>query len=152
MGNVRASIALCDTGPNVLCSILIGNSGGGDRGGRADYYLLLPAPQAGCGQGAGRDTADGAGYVRALLAQFPDTVAPSSVQERTGLPLLREPLSTREREVMRLVATGLSNQETAAQLSITAGAVKKHLSNIYRKLGVSSRTQALARARELDLL
>jgi LuxR family maltose regulon positive regulatory protein len=91
-------------------------------------------------------------YVRALLAQFPDTVAQSAVQERTGLPLLLEPLSPREREVLRLVAGGLSNQETAAQLAITAGAVKKHLSNIYGKLGVSSRTQALARARELDLL
>jgi LuxR family transcriptional regulator, maltose regulon positive regulatory protein len=92
------------------------------------------------------------GYVRALLAQFPDTVAPSWLQERTGLPLLREPLSPREREVLRLVAAGLSNQESAAHLTITAGAVKKHLSNIYRKLGASSRTQALARARELGLL
>jgi len=92
------------------------------------------------------------GYVHALLAQFPDTVAKLSVQEKAGLPLLLEALSEREREVLRLVAAGLSNQETAAQLSITAGAVKKHLSNIYSKLGVSSRTQALARARELDLL
>ena len=91
-------------------------------------------------------------YVRALLAQFPDAVAQSTVQERTGLQLLLEPLSEREREVLRLVAAGLSNRETAAHLSITAGAVKKHLSNIYSKLGVSSRTQALARARELDLL
>ena len=91
-------------------------------------------------------------YARALLAQFPDTVAQSAAQERTGLPLLLEPLSPRELEVLRLVAAGLSNQETAAQLAITAGAVKKHLSNIYGKLGVSSRTQALARARELDLL
>jgi LuxR family maltose regulon positive regulatory protein len=92
------------------------------------------------------------GYVHALLAQFPDTVARSAVQEKAGLPLLLEALSGREREVLRLVAAGLSNQETAAHLYITAGAVKKHLSNIYSKLGVSSRTQALARARELDLL
>lgn len=92
------------------------------------------------------------GYVRALLAQFPDTVARLSVQGGTGLQLLLEPLSERERTVLRLVAAGLSNQECAAQLSITAGAVKKHLSNIYSKLGVNSRTQALARARELDLL
>ena len=91
-------------------------------------------------------------YARALLAQFPDMVAQSAAQERTGLPLLLEPLSPREREVLRFVAAGLSNQEAAAQLAITAGAVKKHLSNIYGKLGVSSRTQALARARELDLL
>src|SRR5260370_13540243 len=62
------------------------------------------------------------GYVRALLAQFPDTMAPLSVQERAALPLLLEALSEREREVLRLVAAGLSNQETAAQLSITVGA------------------------------
>src|SRR5215469_15818468 len=91
-------------------------------------------------------------YARALLAQFPDMVAQSAAQERTGLPLRMSALSPREREVLRFVAAGLSNQETAAQLTITAGAVKKHLSNIYGKLGVSSRTQALARARELDLL
>jgi len=91
-------------------------------------------------------------YVGALLAQFPDTVATLSVQSFPVLPLLREPLSEREREVLHSVSAGLSNQETAAQLSITAGAVKKHLSNIYRKLGVSSRTQALVRAREIDLL
>jgi LuxR family maltose regulon positive regulatory protein len=91
------------------------------------------------------------GYVHALLAQCPDTIAHVSVQERTGRPLLREPLSEREREVLHLVAAGLSNQETAAHLCVTAGSVKKHLSNIYSKLGVSSRTQALARARELDL-
>ncbi len=92
------------------------------------------------------------GYVRALLAQFPDTMAQLSVQERAELPLLRESLSPREREVLRSVSAGLSNQETAARLTITAGAVKKHLSNTYRKLGVSSRTQALVRARELDML
>ncbi|HLZ62060.1 MAG TPA: LuxR C-terminal-related transcriptional regulator [Ktedonosporobacter sp.] len=92
------------------------------------------------------------GYVRTLLAQFPDTSEPSSPQAGPELPLLLESLSEREREVLRLVAAGLSNHEAAAHLSITTGAVKKHLSNIYGKLGVSSRTQALARARELDLL
>ncbi len=92
------------------------------------------------------------GYAHALLAQFPDTMASSAVEERIELPLRMAPLSEREREVLRLVAAGLSNQETAAHLSVTAGAVKKHLSNIYLKLGVSSRTQALARTRELDLL
>ncbi len=91
-------------------------------------------------------------YACALLAQFPDTEAPSSVGERTELPLHLAPLSPREREVLRSVSAGCSNQETATHLAITAGAVKKHLSNIYRKLGVSSRTQALACARELDLL
>ncbi len=64
---------------------------------------------------------------------------------------LVEPLSERELEVVRLVAEGLTNQQIAARLIITLHTVKKHTSNIYGKLGVSSRTQAVARARELGL-
>ena len=65
---------------------------------------------------------------------------------------LIEPLSDREREVLRLVADGLSNQEIASKLIIGLGTVKTHINNLYRKLDVNSRTQALARARELKLL
>lgn len=63
-----------------------------------------------------------------------------------------EPISEREREVLRLVAAGLSNQEIAGRLVITPGTVKKHLEHIYIKLAVHSRTAALARARHLSLL
>lgn len=63
-----------------------------------------------------------------------------------------EPLSERELEVLALVATGASNQQIAAALYLATGTVKKHLHNIYAKLGVESRTQAIARARELTLL
>ncbi|MEZ4870054.1 MAG: LuxR C-terminal-related transcriptional regulator [Caldilineaceae bacterium] len=66
-------------------------------------------------------------------------------------PLI-EPLSARELEILCLVADGLSNSEIANQLIVTVGTVKKHLNNIYGKLGVSSRTQAIARSRELALL
>jgi LuxR family transcriptional regulator, maltose regulon positive regulatory protein len=65
---------------------------------------------------------------------------------------LFEPLTEREREVLRLVAAGTSNRVIAAHLTVTLGTVKKHLNNIFGKLDVQSRTQALARARELGLL
>jgi ATP/maltotriose-dependent transcriptional regulator MalT len=63
-----------------------------------------------------------------------------------------EPLTERELEVLRLVAAGTSNREIAVRLTVTLGTVKKHLNNIFGKLDVESRTQALARARELGLL
>jgi LuxR family maltose regulon positive regulatory protein len=66
-------------------------------------------------------------------------------------PLI-EPLSERELEVLRRVAAGYSNQEIAQDLVIAVSTVKRHLSNIYGKLGVGNRTQAVARARELGLL
>ena len=65
---------------------------------------------------------------------------------------LVEPLTPRELEVLRLIAAGLRNQEIADQLVISMPTVKRHISNVYTKLDVHSRTQALARARELDLV
>lgn len=65
---------------------------------------------------------------------------------------LFESLTERELEVLRLVAAGTSNRAIAARLTVTLGTVKKHLNNIFGKLDVQSRTQALARARELGLL
>jgi LuxR family maltose regulon positive regulatory protein len=69
-----------------------------------------------------------------------------------GSSALVEPLSERELEVLGLIADGLSNQRIADQLVIALGTVKAHTSSIYGKLGVRSRTQAVARARELGLL
>jgi LuxR family maltose regulon positive regulatory protein len=63
-----------------------------------------------------------------------------------------EPLSERELEVLRLLASGHSNREIAKALIVTVGTVKTHIHNIYGKLNVQSRTQAIARARELALL
>ncbi len=61
-------------------------------------------------------------------------------------------LSRREHAVLNLVAEGLSNQEIALQLVITVGTVKKHIEHIYIKLDACSRTQAIAKARALQLL
>jgi ATP/maltotriose-dependent transcriptional regulator MalT len=65
---------------------------------------------------------------------------------------LEEPLSAREIEVLRLIAQGHSNQEVAARLYITEGTVKRHTTNLYGKLGVRSRTQAVVRGRSLGLI
>jgi LuxR family maltose regulon positive regulatory protein len=64
----------------------------------------------------------------------------------------QDPLSERELEVLRHVAQGLSNQEIADKLFISAGTVKRHMSNIYQKLDVHNRTQAIERARSLKVL
>jgi LuxR family maltose regulon positive regulatory protein len=66
--------------------------------------------------------------------------------------VLVEPLSEREIEVLRLIAAGKSNREIARELIVTLGTVKKHINNIFGKLAVHSRTQAVARARELHLV
>jgi len=65
---------------------------------------------------------------------------------------LVEPLSGRELEVLRLIDAGLSNQQIADKLSVAPSTVKTHINNIYGKLGVQSRVQAITRARELNLL
>lgn len=61
-------------------------------------------------------------------------------------------LSEREIEVLHLIAGGASNSAAAAKLFVAPSTVKKHLENIYAKLGVNGRVQAIARARELQLL
>jgi LuxR family maltose regulon positive regulatory protein len=77
--------------------------------------------------------------------------APPTGMIAPAQPLV-EPLSERELEVLGLVAEGYSNAEVAQELYITIGTVKRHVNNIYGKLDVHSRTQAVARARELGLL
>lgn len=65
---------------------------------------------------------------------------------------LAEALSPRELEILRLVATGVSNKEIADRLVISEGTVKNHLSSILSKLGVKDRLQAVIKARELSIL
>jgi LuxR family maltose regulon positive regulatory protein len=85
-----------------------------------------------------------ASYALHLLNAMGETAPPPQ-------PLI-DPLSERELEVLRRVAAGYSNQEIAQDLVIAVSTVKKHIHNIYGKLDVGSRTQAVARATELELL
>jgi len=86
------------------------------------------------------------GFIRGLLAVWPGQEA------RKSLEVLEEGLTEREREVVCLAAKGLSNEEIGRQLALALGTVKWHLHNIYEKLKVRNRTQAIRRARELSLL
>ena len=65
---------------------------------------------------------------------------------------LDDPLSERELEVLTLLASGRTNAEIARDLFVALGTVKSHVNNVYRKLGVANRTEAVTRARELRLL
>lgn len=89
-------------------------------------------------------------YTGRLLAAFP-IVQQKKTFENASSKLV-EPLSKRELEVLRLLAQGLPNKEVAAQLFISLSTVKWHTSNLYTKLTVSNRTQAIARGRTLGLL
>jgi LuxR family maltose regulon positive regulatory protein len=85
-------------------------------------------------------------YVDRLLAAF-DVPFPTAAVHK-----LPESLSAREQEILKLLAAGLTNREIADQLVISPETVKKHSASIYAKLAVSNRTEAAARARELQLL
>ena len=98
-------------------------------------------------------------YVAKLLAAFagltkdegPTTKLASSVT-RSGLSSLVEPLSPRELEILKLITQGLSNREIGERLFLALDTVKGHNRRIFDKLQVQSRTEAIARARELGLL
>jgi LuxR family maltose regulon positive regulatory protein len=92
-------------------------------------------------------------YTAKLLAAFEGGTTIDNRRPTTGQQAsLVEPLSPRELEVLRLVAQGLSNHEICERLFLALSTVKGHNRNIYGKLQVTSRTQAVARARELGLL
>ncbi|NUQ85821.1 MAG: response regulator transcription factor [Anaerolineales bacterium] len=76
----------------------------------------------------------------------------SSLVGRTSSEVLPEPLSEREIELLRLIASGLSNKEIGETLFITEGTVKNHITHILGKLGVRDRTQAALKAKELGLI
>lgn len=110
--------------------------------------LLLPAPR-GTTRGfffirapGGRDFSERDRSVLTLLH-------PHLAKVRERWQQRREPagLTERESQIMRLLAHGLTNKEIAAELVVATGTVRRHLENIYAKLGVHTRTAAVARAR-----
>ena len=125
----------------------------------AAMLSLLQAVDAGALAGA-------PGYVDLLLSAFVGEqgtgARPVATESHgrlvTGAPLrsprsaLEEPLSERELEVLRLIARGRSNAEVAQALVIAVSTVKTHTNSIFSKLGVTSRTQAIARAHDLQLI
>ena len=109
-----------------------------------------------------RPFAEGGAAVRRLLqrhATLPTAYAPLVAELVDALepvasppPGLLEPLSDRERDVLRLLPTLLPNTEIAGELFVSVNTVKTHVKSIYRKLDVSSRREAVARARQLRLI
>jgi LuxR family maltose regulon positive regulatory protein len=89
-------------------------------------------------------------YARQVLSAFPAAAA-ERARDLPGVETLIEPLSPRELEVLGLLCEGLSNQQIAACLVLSVGTVKTHIHNIFGKLGVSNRPQAIARASRLRL-
>jgi LuxR family maltose regulon positive regulatory protein len=85
-------------------------------------------------------------YIDQILATFPSAEIPS---EQPGL---LDPLTEREMEVLQLLATALSTEEIAAQLMVSIKTLRTHTRNIYSKLDVHSRIEAVQRARELGLI
>jgi ATP/maltotriose-dependent transcriptional regulator MalT len=98
----------------------------------------------------------GVAEVVEYLADVTDVVLDvSSVPRVVYLSLLtglREPLSERELEVLRLIVCGDSNQEIAEALVLSIDTIKRHVSNIFSKLGVNNRVQAVVQAHALGLL
>ena len=68
------------------------------------------------------------------------------------MPGIVDPLTSRELEVLAMLAAGRPNQSIAGELFVTLDTVKKHVSHLLGKLGAANRTEAVARARELGLI
>lgn len=93
----------------------------------------------------------GGNYAHDLLAATGQRPA-ATPAPHPAMAALAEPLTTREIEILRLVAAGMQNQDVADHLVISLATVKRHVANVYGKLDVNNRTAAVARARELQLL
>lgn len=93
-------------------------------------------------------------YVKRLMdaAEAQGDARRSAADRLTNTHFAVEPLANRELEILRLVASGMSNDEIARDLVLESSTVKWHLTNIYGKLNVRSRTQAAVQARALGLL
>jgi LuxR family maltose regulon positive regulatory protein len=128
--------------------------------GRPDGWVRLfldeGEPMARLLERAARRRSATSAYARGLLAAIVRqggncTVPPPPPGVQRGEAVI-EPLSDREREILSLIADGLSNGELAQRLLVKVATVKTHINNLFGKLGASSRTDAVARARRVGLL
>jgi LuxR family maltose regulon positive regulatory protein len=88
------------------------------------------------------------GYLARLRSAFG---AEPAAPHTAAVPGLIDPLTSRELEVLQMLAAGKSNQAIAGELVVTLDTVKKHVSHLLGKLGAANRTEAVTRARELGL-
>jgi LuxR family maltose regulon positive regulatory protein len=109
---------------------------------------LIAAQRA--GQAAGIPLGCLARLQRAFEAK--PTGAPAGQRGTSAVPGLAEALTSRELEVLGMLAAGKSNQAIASELVVTLDTVKKHVSHVMDKLGAANRTEAVAQARELGLI
>jgi len=89
------------------------------------------------------------GYLARLRSAFG---AEPAAPHPAAVAGLIDPLTSRELEVLQMLAAGKSNQAIAAELVVTLDTVKKHVSHLLGKLGAANRTEAVSRARELSLI
>jgi DNA-binding NarL/FixJ family response regulator len=118
----------------------------------ATGYLLKDAPTEKLYE-AIRAAARGESFLQPSVAsRVVAEFARLSERSPDSIQALLDPLSTRELEILRLLAGGATNREIALQLFIAEGTVKNHVTNIFSKLDVTDRTRAAIKARELGLL
>jgi len=119
---------------------------------RMIYAAHLSVPSAHASEAAATVEAEPVLQMKPAPAREPRQSALEPASAASPPAELLEALSVREMDVLRLMAGGLSNKEIASQLGIKEGTVKIHAFNIYGKLQVGRRVQAISRARELRLL
>ena len=121
------------------------------RAGAIGYLLKASPAETLCG--AIRAAAHGTSVLEpSIAAKLMANAERSSREPRRPPGTLADPLSARELEVLRFLASGCSNKEIGGQLKISEGTVKNHMTNVLGKLGALDRTQAALRARELGLI
>jgi LuxR family transcriptional regulator, maltose regulon positive regulatory protein len=93
-----------------------------------------------------------AGVPFGYLARLKRAFGPGQPGRDPVSPGIVDPLTSRELEVLKMLAAGRSNQAIARELVVTLDTVKKHVGHVLGKLGAANRTEAAARARELSLI
>jgi DNA-binding NarL/FixJ family response regulator len=142
MGGIQVIKALCQESPDVRVVVLSSYGGGDDvataiQAGASGYVLKnMPLQQV---------------LEAVRVVHFGGQYIPREIASRLS-QRLHSDMSTREIEVLRLIAQGRSNKEIAAELGIVEGTVKAHVTNIFGKLGAVDRTQAITIAVKRQIL